>query len=72
MVGGGAMREPPPEFDPSDKAFDITASVMDSPTWRFVEKYLRLDVRSRNRVSSPCTSSCGSRTRRSRNSVSML
>lgn len=39
-----AMREPPPEFDPDDKMFNVTASVMDGATWRFVEEYLRLDA----------------------------
>jgi len=40
----GATREAPPDFDPDDRMFDITKSVMDSATWRFVEEYLRLDV----------------------------
>ena len=42
----GAMREPPPRFDPKDKMHNVTARVMDSPTWRFVESYLRLDAAS--------------------------
>jgi len=33
----------PPDFDPSDKQFEITKGVMDSATWNFVEKILELD-----------------------------
>jgi hypothetical protein len=38
-----AMRGPVPVYDPDDKIFHISQAVMDSATWTFVEKTLRLD-----------------------------
>lgn len=38
-----ATQRPVPEFDPAEKSFDVPKEVMDSKTWTFVERLLRID-----------------------------
>jgi hypothetical protein len=38
-----AMMGPPPSFDSGSKVFDVTADVLPSDAWSFVEKLLRLE-----------------------------
>jgi hypothetical protein len=43
-----AMRGSPPAYDPDDKQYEISTSVMDSKTWSFVEKYLDINYTDAN------------------------
>jgi hypothetical protein len=37
------MRGEPPSFDPGERVIDFDKRAMDTETWKFVERYLRID-----------------------------
>jgi hypothetical protein len=46
----GATRGPVPSFDVSEKQFDFDKRVMDTATWKFVERYLEIDYMDEDQV----------------------
>jgi hypothetical protein len=39
-----ALLGPPPKYDPTERQYEITKSIMRTVTWNFVEKVLKIDI----------------------------